>query len=203
MSHDRFPRTGLLHKGYHRRQVDRFINHVEVSLNGVFPAPTAADVRQAGFEMVHNGYDTVAVDEAMDALEERVLTAQRALAGRRGRVDPGGEAEFLRSELVAPYMQRFPRAKALHRGYDMDDVDDFIDRVVAALDGETELTVEEVRGAPFRPRRGGYREDAVDEMLDRVVELFLLIRRETADGQIRLPRRDHREQSRPPADTGA
>jgi hypothetical protein len=43
----------------------------------------------------------------------------------------------------------------------------------------------------------------VDEMLDRVVELFLLIRRETADGQIRLPRRDHREQSRPPADTGA
>ena len=29
---------------------------------------------------------------------------------------------------------------------------------------------------PFRPRRGGYREDAVDEMLDRVVELLLVLR---------------------------
>jgi len=34
-----------------------------------------------------------------------------------------------------------------------------------------------VRCAPFRPRRGGYREDAVDEMLDRVVELLLVLRR--------------------------
>lgn len=202
MSHDRFPRAGWLHKGYHRRQVDHFINHVEVSLSGVFPVPTAAEVRQAGFEMVHNGYDTVAVDEALDALEERVLTAQRALAGRRGKVDPAGEAEFLKGELLAPYMQRFPRAGALRRGYDVDDVDDFVDRVVASLDGQRVLTVEEVREAPFRPRRGGYREDAVDEMLDRVVELLLVVRRETGDGQIRLPRREPRERARP-ADTGA
>ena len=59
---------------------------------------------------------------------------------------------------------------------------DFIDRVVASLDGKAILTIEDVRAAPFRPRRGGYREDAVDEMLDRVVELLLLIRHEAADG---------------------
>lgn len=192
MSDERFPRVGRLHKGYHRRQVDHFLNHVEVALGGVFPVPTAAEVRQAGFELVRNGYDTLAVDEALDDLEERVLTAQRMSAGRRGRVDPAGEAEFVKAGLGAAYMRRFPRAKALRRGYDVDDVDDFIDRVVAALDGHATLTVEDVRAAPFRPRRGGYREDAVDDTLDRVVELFLLMRREAADGQ-----------ARPSADAGA
>ena len=175
---DRFPRVRRRHKGYHPRQVDAFLNHIEVSLSGVFPPPTATDVRRAGFELVHGGYDTEAVDAALDALEERVLVLQAAMAGRRGRVDLQGEAEFLRNELATPYMKRFPRAGALHRGYDMDDVDDFIDRVVSALDGQVELSVEEVRTAPFRPRRGGYVEDAVDETLDRVVELLMLKARE-------------------------
>jgi DivIVA domain-containing protein len=191
VSDERFPRVGRLHKGYHRRQVDHFLNHVEVALGGVFPMPTAAEVRQAGFELVRNGYDTRAVDEALDELEERVLTAQRARAGRRGRVDPASEAEFLKAGLAAPYMRRFPRARALRRGYDVDDVDDFIDRVVASLDGKATLTIEDVRAAPFRPRRGGYRENAVDEMLDRVVELLLLIRHEAADGL--TPARPRRE----------
>ena len=49
-------RVSRLRQGYHRRQVDAFLNHVEVSLGGVFPPPTAAEVRQAGFELVHGGY---------------------------------------------------------------------------------------------------------------------------------------------------
>ena len=44
--HDRFRRVSRLRRGYHRRQVDAFLNHVEVSLGGVFPPPTAAEVRQ-------------------------------------------------------------------------------------------------------------------------------------------------------------
>jgi DivIVA domain-containing protein len=180
MSHTRFPRVSRLRKGYHRRQVDAFLNRVEVALGGALPAPTAAEVRQAGFELVRGGYDTVAVDEALDALEERVIAAQGLTSGRRGRLDPSGEAQFLRGELTAPYMKRFPRATSLRRGYDVDDVDDFLDHVVAALDGGGPLTVEQVRAAAFRPRRGGYLEDAVDETLDRVVELLLLLRRHPA-----------------------
>lgn len=192
MTHDRFPKARRLHKGYHRRQVDAFINHIEVSLSGVFPVPTASEVRTAGFELVRRGYDTNAVDTALDALEERVLAAQSAVAGRRGRVDASSEAEFLKGELAAPYMKRFPRAKALHRGYDIDDVDDFIDRVVGSLDGQAALSVDDVRTVPFRARRGGYREDAVDETLDRVVELFLLLKQQaaretTADKPARVP----------------
>jgi DivIVA domain-containing protein len=180
VSHRRFTRVGRLHKGYHCRQVDAFLDHVEVSLGGVFPPPTASEVRQAGFELVRGGYAVPEVDEYLDALEERVLAAQGRLAGRRGRSDPAGEAEFLKTELTGPYMKRFPRASALRRGYDVDDVDEFVDRVVGALDGTAALSVEDVRQVPFRPRRGGYREDAVDDAMDRVVEYLLLVRREGA-----------------------
>lgn len=173
-----FPRTGRLRKGYHRSQVDAFLSQIEVALSGGLPPPTAAEVRRAGFELVRRGYDTTAVDEALDALEERVLVAQAMAGGRRGRVDPASEVAFLKGELTAPYMRRFPRASAWRRGYDIDDVDDFIDHLVATLDAaEPATSVEDVRSAPFRPRRGGYREDAVDEMLDRVVELLLVLRR--------------------------
>ena len=64
-------------------------------------------------------------------------SSSRRAAGerRRGRADPASEAEFLAAELTAPYMKRFPRACILRRGYHVDDVDEFVDRVVGALDG--------------------------------------------------------------------
>jgi DivIVA domain-containing protein len=179
--HDRFHRAGRLHKGYHRRQVDAFVNHVEVSLGGVFQPPTATEVRQAGFELVRGGYDVAEVDEYLDVLEDRVILAQSATAGRRGRPDLGSEAAYLLDELSAPYMRRFPRARFFRRGYAVDDVDDFVDAVVATLCGSAvdgEVTVEDVRRAPFHARRGGYREDAVDDAMDRVVEHLLQVRRE-------------------------
>ena len=101
MSDDRFPRAGRLHKGYHRRQVDHFLNHVEVALGGVLPVPTAAEVRQAGFEMVRNGYDTLAVDEALD--EPRGACPDRA-AGERRPSRPGrpGQRGGLREGRARP-----------------------------------------------------------------------------------------------------
>lgn len=175
---ERFPRVRRVRKGYHRHQVDRFFNQVEVALSGVLPPPTAAEIRRVGFELVHGGYDVHVVDAALDSLEERAVALQGRVAGRRGRVDTVGEVEFLKGELAAPYMKRFPRAASLRRGYDVDQVDEFLDQVLATLDGAGSLTVDKVRTAAFRPRRGGYEEDAVDDMLDRVVELMLLLRQE-------------------------
>jgi len=183
MRAEKFPRAGRLHRGYHRKQVDEFVNHVELALGGAMPPPSAAEVREAGFELVRGGYATAEVDRALDAVEQRVLVAQAA--GRRGRSDPDNEVAFLKGELTAPYMQRFPRARGLRRGYDIDDVDAFIDQVLVTLDvrdpiagdpNDSRISVDMVRSAPFRSCRGGYREDAVDQMLDRVVELFLVLR---------------------------
>lgn len=179
MKHHRFPRVSRFRRGYHRRQVDAFLQRIEVSLTGIFPPPTTAEVRQAGFEMVHGGYDVAAVDAHLDALEERAMLAQSKTGGRRGRLDAAGEAAILVKELTGPYMKRFPRTGALRKGYDVDDVDELVDRVLAGLDGSpgAHLIADDVRRAPFRPHRGGYREDAVDDALDRVIEHLLLVQR--------------------------
>lgn len=174
--HDRFPRVGRFRRGYHPRQVEAFLNQVEVSLSGMFPPPTTSEIRQVGFELVRHGYDTQAVDLALDALEEKVHSLQGRSTGRRGRPDPAGEVDFLRNELATPYMRRFPRAGALHRGYAVDDVDAFVDRVLASFDATSPLPLDDVRRVQFRPQRGGYLEDAVDDMLDRVVEVLLVVR---------------------------
>jgi DivIVA domain-containing protein len=179
---ERFPRVRGLAKGYDRKQVNDFLIHADLALQGAVPTVTATEIRQAGFELVRRGYEVGAVDEVLDEMElQAVLLA--AATSRRGRVDPVAEAAFLRKELSAPYMHRFPRVRFPRRGYDLDDVDEFLDRVCTALDAAVEsvalntggLTVAEVRTVAFRPKRGGYAEDAVDETLDRVVEMMLLM----------------------------
>lgn len=179
---DRFRRVQGLAKGYHRNQVDTFLARVDLALQGALPTVTATEIRRAGFELVHRGYDIGEVDAALDEMElQAVLLA--ATRSRRGRLDPVAEAAFLRKELSGPYMRRFPRVHFPRRGYDIDDVDEFLDQVCAALDSAVDsgvtqvggLAVADVRTVAFRPKRGGYAEDAVDENLDRVVEMLLLI----------------------------
>jgi DivIVA domain-containing protein len=178
MSHVRFRRVGWLHRGYHCNQVDTFFAWCEQALGAsTLPVLSAADIRRAGFELVRHGYEPAAVDAALDELEDRALAAQGVVGGRRGRLDLGSEVAFLRQELGAPYMQRFRRAHALRRGYDVDEVDDFVDTVSEALaGGAAHLSVEDVRTRVFHPKWGGYDENAVDDALDRVVELLLLLR---------------------------
>jgi DivIVA domain-containing protein len=183
MTHRRFRRASRWRRGYHCRQVDAFLVRVEVSLQGDYPPMAAADIRRAGFELVRHGYVVAAVDARLDELEERVLLVEGATSGRRARSDPEMDVQFLRDQLDHAYMRRFPRSGMLRRGYDLDDVDGLVDRVLARFNGgnntDEELTVEDVRTAGFKPRRGGYAEEAVDEMLDRVVELLLVQRRES------------------------
>jgi DivIVA domain-containing protein len=70
---------------------------------------------------------------------------------------------------VASQGQRF-RRRALRRGYKVDEVDSFLDRVEATLNGETSapVTAQEVHDVVFRVRFGGYDEWQVDLHLDRV-----------------------------------
>jgi DivIVA domain-containing protein len=66
--------------------------------------------------------------------------------------------------------QRF-RRRALRRGYKVDEVDNFLDRVEATLAGEqvgAPVGAQEVHDVVFRVRFGGYDEWQVDLHLDRV-----------------------------------
>src|SRR6058998_3318555 len=65
--------------------------------------------------------------------------------------------------------QRF-RRRAVRRGYKVDEVDAFLDRVEATLNGTASVPVaaQDVHDVVFRVRFGGYDEWQVDLHLDRV-----------------------------------
>src|SRR5215468_9335594 len=65
--------------------------------------------------------------------------------------------------------QRF-RRRAVRRGYKVDEVDNFLDRVEATLNGVpgAHVSSQEVHDVVFRVRFGGYDEWQVDLHLDRV-----------------------------------
>ncbi|GIH06028.1 hypothetical protein Rhe02_40950 [Rhizocola hellebori] len=69
----------------------------------------------------------------------------------------------------ASHGQRF-RRRAIRRGYKVDEVDNFLDRVEATLNGAAAapITAQDVHDVVFRVRFGGYDEWQVDLHLDRV-----------------------------------
>jgi DivIVA domain-containing protein len=171
----RFRRVGRLTKGYHTRQVDAYVARVEVAINGhgVIPEVTAAQIRKAGFDLVRNGYNVSQVDTYLDKLEQRAIEAEAATRPYAPEPDTGGNLALLRSVLNRPLGDRAARAPRLSRGYHPREVDTFLDQVAHALDGEVELSADEVRSVVFHARRGGYSEDAIDDLLDQVVEVLL------------------------------
>ncbi len=87
--------------------------------------------------------------------------------------------------------QRF-RRRALRRGYKVDEVDAFLDRVEATLGGDpigAAVAAQEVHDVVFRVRFGGYDEWQVDLHLDRV-ERQLADLEERGGGFERRPRED-------------
>ncbi|GGK27957.1 hypothetical protein GCM10010124_20680 [Pilimelia terevasa] len=80
--------------------------------------------------------------------------------------------------------QRF-RRRALRRGYKVDEVDGFLDRVEATLSGaesDAPVSAQEVHDVVFRVRFGGYDEWQVDLHLDRVERQ--LAEREESGGRV-------------------
>ncbi|GAA4414812.1 DivIVA domain-containing protein [Actinokineospora soli] len=92
----------------------------------------------------------------------------------------------------------FDRAPLGKRGYDEDQVDDFLDLVEATLAGTASLTPDDVRTAVFDSAsllRRGYDEDQVDAFLDAVVAA--LSERESAESGETVVFERVRAESRP------
>lgn len=69
----------------------------------------------------------------------------------------------------------FPRARGSRRGYDVDEVEDFLEEARRAFDGEpgsSEWTSERIRRVAFTLRRGGYDTSEVDTVLERLEDVF-------------------------------
>ncbi|WP_192810104.1 DivIVA domain-containing protein [Actinomadura rudentiformis] len=122
---------------------------------------TADDVRAARFDIVLRGYEPRAVDELLqECIRELQAAAPIGLRPGRGRVHPGWLIGWIQNA-------RFTGAR-MRTGYDVRDVDAFLERVITGLRGTAPpVTARDVREIVFRTVRfgPGYDEAEVDAFL--------------------------------------
>ncbi len=177
-----FPRVGRLGRGYRPEQVDRFFAKARLAYEkgGAGVGLQSRDVRTAAFDLVRGGYDAEVVDAALDRMEDAFGGRERdESVGRLGEDRVLDElttrAATLAGRLDRPDGERFDRGEGRRRGYHPGDVDELCHRLAGYFDAGEAMSVDEVRRAVFRTRRGrrGYREAQVDAYLERVVEVML------------------------------
>ncbi|WP_330271117.1 DivIVA domain-containing protein [Lentzea sp. NBC_00516] len=139
-------------QGYDPDQVNEFLQIVADALAGRLRL-NPDHVRTVQFAAVPNGYDPLSVDGVLHMLEFQI---------RNGIVPPTGldTGEDIRA-------RKLTKAST---GYDRAEVDAFIIRAAANLDGRGAMTSTEVRNTRFSTTSGllgkGYQVQAVDTLLD-------------------------------------
>ncbi|WP_296665045.1 DivIVA domain-containing protein [Demequina sp.] len=178
-----FPKVSSLKLGYHPVQVEEFFDHARSAYEGPgkqAPEFAPLDVRRTAFDLKHGGYETAAVDAALDRLEVAFVNRQRdAFVRLNGQdawmQDLASRAQTLYPRLRRPAGDRFAHPSGVGRGYRAADVDELLTRVTAFFDRGAPLTADEIRGATFRAARGSraYEEGTVDAFLARMIDILL------------------------------
>ena len=158
-------RLPVVLRGYDRAQVDGLLEEISGALNGGAPL-TADEVRTRRFDIVLRGYDPHAVDELIcECIRE--LQAAGPVGERAGR--PRVHPDWLISWIENA---RFPGGR-MRMGYDVRDVDGFLERVIAGLRGTAPpVTPADVRASVFRMIRlgPGYDVHEVDAFLAQLTD---------------------------------
>jgi DivIVA domain-containing protein len=177
---NRFPRVMGMRSGYDPVEVDALIGRIESTLgrgsHAVEPV-TADEIRTATFRPKRGGYHETAVDFALEAFVV-ALETQAKRPVRLAMAEPTGE--LVREEWFEAQAARVERVAfrpgRMGTGYNEDEVDAFLDRIVATLRGTTEypLTAKEVREATFPTvlLRTGYLIADVDSFLSGVADVL-------------------------------
>jgi len=169
--------------GYDVSEVDAFLEEARAAYAaapGDGPVD-AAHIRRTAFAMAKGGYSTAHVDAALERLEDAFASRERDHArSSRGADSWLGDARATADEIVArldrPVGHRFDRVSVLTAGYHPQDVDRLVRRLQGYFSDGRALSIDDVRGAVFRSKRGGYREAQVDVVLDAVVDVMLAVR---------------------------
>jgi DivIVA domain-containing protein len=179
-----FPRVRRARQGYNVDQVEDFLEEARRAYTAERNDPTvvsAESIRRTAFDLEKGGYSTTHVDAALERLEDAFASRERELLS----AELGDATWFERARDIAqevldrldrPVGHRFERVGFLSMGYHPKDVDAFGDRLTGYFQDGTAMSVDEVRGAAFRSRRGGYSEAQVDLVLDAVIDVMLAVR---------------------------
>lgn len=162
--------------GYSPAEVDAFIAKARSQYNN-FSAQILdwRDITSQNFSLVKGGYDVVAVDAAIDKLQDTF--AERELSKKSNPFAPSLSGSIL-TELRGLLLGRtdrgkgkaFARAGVAGVGYSRKQVDALLSIVQEFLNGAQPLSLEEVRELKFKIQRGGYFESQVDAYVERLVE---------------------------------
>lgn len=178
-----FPEAPRGEKGYEKRAVEAFLvrarDAFETQAAGQ-ESVTSSVVRDASFPLVKRGYAIAAVDAALSRIEDAFAAREREDGiAREGAARWVGSARDTAQEVLErlsrPDGRRFDRARGLHYGYRIDEVDLVARKLIGYFERGEQVTVEQVRQAAFRMQRRGYREEQVDAVLDAVVEVMLAV----------------------------
>lgn len=161
----RFP---VVLRGYERAQVDALVARIDGTLgrgNGKDSAApiTADEVRGTRFDVVLRGYDQRSVDEELQENIRELAAVDRRVKARRPVVGTRWLIEWIESAQFG--------SSSLRSGYDVRDVDAFLDRVIAGLRGHApQIDPDDIVHIRFRVVRfgPGYDEGEVDVFLDQL-----------------------------------
>ena len=179
-----FPRVRRTQAGYNIEQVEDFLEEARRAYGSDVQKVTGIDaqsIRRVSFEMTKGGYSPEHVDNALDRLEDAFAKRERERAiGEEGEEDYFGriqaEAVAVLEQLSKPNEERFTRLGPFRKGYRVEQVDEFAEAIVSYLNDGPEMSPEQVRQKSFDAQRGGYDEDEVDDVLDRVIFLMQAVR---------------------------
>ncbi|MDN5558293.1 MAG: DivIVA domain-containing protein [Ruaniaceae bacterium] len=178
MSTTLFPRVGRWHRGYHVGQVDELFTAARDSYErGEIDDD---EIRNAAFDMVVDGYQTAAVDAAIDRLEAAVVRRKRVSHVAESSEESWMAQAVQRATTLYPRLQRpagerFADAHGV--GYAKRDVDAVCESLIDYFESGAGISAHEVRLATFDLARGegAYDEAVVDSFLDRAVEVLLAV----------------------------
>lgn len=177
---DMFPRVSATGTGYDREQVDRFFTDARAAYEGG-GGMSAEDVRRSAFDLVRGGYRPSTVDAALDRLENAFVQRERtAFMEEHGQdawmAEVAHRATALYPRLNRPAGLRFAPPRR-GRGYDREDVDVVLDRLVDYFDSGRPLSAMDLRTVTFASARRtrAYDEGPVDAFLDRAVDILLAV----------------------------
>jgi DivIVA domain-containing protein len=179
-----FPRSRKSTWGYDVNEVEDFLEEARRAYSADRSQPvviTADSIRRLAFTMRKGGYSTVAVDAALERLEDAFATREREKAfaeigDQAWYADARGTAQAILDRLVRPRGSRFKRVSIFTVGYAVREVDSFTDRITAYFQNGKPISVDDVRTVAFQAQRGGYREAQVDLVLDAVTRVMLAVR---------------------------
>lgn len=170
--------------GYRVDQVDAFLDRARQTYDAgaaVERPVTSHEIRSTAFKLKKRGYSARFVDAAMDRLEEVFFEREKRIAMREFGEDAWWsdvkqKLSEVRGRIERERGKRFRRRGVFATGYNISQVDAFLDRVSKMFAGTDALSTTDVRTVVFHSQWRGYDEDQVDALLDAVIDLLLATR---------------------------